>query len=193
MTIEETERTKYERVWKEDAYRQVCHSKVLWDEHRDCFPNEFDSALDIGCGMGLMLAEWSKQGKEVYGIDIAMNCLHPDVAEDKLFIHPLWSIPPRTTVKDRFDVGVCADVMEHIPRGKVSESLHCIANYCKHIVFKIDHAENTFIGETLHLTIEPVQWWIAQMNSISGNAEFIRTAARGGGIRGSIIVWKTGT
>lgn len=195
MTIEETERVKYERVWKEDAYRQVCHSKVLWDEHRDCFPDEFGSAVDLGCGLGLMIAEWSEQGKEVYGVDIARNCLHSDVAEkytSKLFIYPLWDIPPRAIEKDRFDVGVCADVMEHIPRHKVVASLHCVSNYCKHVVFKIDHAENSFIGETLHLTIEPVEWWIGQMNAVVGNAEFVRTSARGGGVLGSIIVWNTG-
>ncbi len=193
MTIEETERDKYERVWQEDAYRQVCHSKVLWDEHRDCFPDEFDSALDIGCGLGLMIAEWGDQGKTVLGIDIAApSCLHDSVRtkwQDHILIGPIWNTLPADICP--LDVGVCADVMEHIPRRKVGESLYSIAQCCKHVVFKIDHAENSFIGETLHLTIESVEWWTAQMNSISGNAEFIRTTARGGGIEGSIVVWKT--
>jgi 2-polyprenyl-3-methyl-5-hydroxy-6-metoxy-1,4-benzoquinol methylase len=189
MTIEETERAKYKRVWQEDTYRQVCHSKVLWDEHRDCFPVDFGSALDIGCGLGLMISQWRADGKIAYGIDIADNCL--DDRNNSVFVsfRPLW------VMKDwalPFDVGVCADVMEHIPRDKVVRSLRRIAACCKHVVFKIDHASNSFIGETLHLTIEPVEWWIAQMNSIAGNAELIRTAARGGGIKGSVVIWKTG-
>ena len=191
MTIEEIERDKYERVWQEDAYRQVCHSKVLWDEHRDCFPEEFDSVLDIGCGLGLMVAEWNEQGIDAYGMDIAGNCLREDIAEsyaDKVFVCPIWLF---VRLRGKLDVGVCADVMEHIPRNKVDSSLRHIATRCKHVVFKIDHASNLFIGETLHLTIEPVEWWVEQMNSIAGNAEFIRTAARGGGIEGSIVVWKT--
>lgn len=194
MTIEETERVKYERVWQEDAYRQVCHSKVLWDEHRDCFPEEFGSVLDIGCGLGLMIAEWSDQGKEVYGVDIAApSCLHSDVRRAKLhvFSESMWSAFMPDENGRRIDVGVCADVMEHIPRDKVDQSLRRIAQYCKHVVFKIDHVANSFVGETLHLTIKPAQWWIDQMNAISGNAEFIRTAKRGGGIQGSIVVWRT--
>lgn len=200
MTVEETERTKYERVWQEDAYRQVCHSKVLWDEHRDCFPDTFHSALDIGCGLGLMIAEWNAQGINTHGIDIAENCLFADVEESyrhKFRVYEIWNLkweewPDRWWDK-RFDVGVCADVMEHIPIEFVDESLRRIAKYCRHVVFKIDHATNSFIGETLHLTIEPVEWWIAQMNAITGNAEFVRTAKRGGGIEGSIVVWRTDT
>ncbi len=192
MTIEETERAKYERVWQEDAYRQVCHSKVLWDEHRDCFPEEFNSVLDIGCGLGLMIAEWSEQGKEVYGVDIAGNCLDVDVASkyaDNVFVCPIRVFIRKPTV--RFDVGVCADVMEHIPREFVDASLRRIYQRCDHVVFKIDHATNSFIGEILHLTIEPVEWWIDKMDSIGGKARFIRTAKRGGGIEGSIVIWET--
>lgn len=192
MTIEETERTKYERVWQEDAYRQVCHSKVLWDEHRDCFPDEFDSVLDIGCGLGLMIAEWNEQGIDAYGVDIAGNCLHAGVADvysDKVFVCPIRLFVRKPTIS--FDVGVCADVMEHIPREFVDASLRRVYQRCDHVVFKIDHVANSFIGETLHLTVEPVDWWIDRMSAIGGNAEFIRTAARGGGVLGSIIVWRT--
>ena len=195
MTIEETERAKYERVWQEDAYRQVCHSKVLWDEHRDCFPDEFDSVSDIGCGLGLMIAEWAELGKSAQGVDIAApHCLDPRVAEkygSRVLSAPIWKmfIP----YGRRLDVGVCADVMEHIPRDKVEASLHHIAGCCKYVVFKIDHAPNSFIGETLHLTLEPVEWWITQMRGMfsKARATFVRTVKRGGGIEGSIVVWET--
>ena len=196
MTIEETERAKYERVWQKDAYRQVCHSKVLWDEHRDCFPDEFDSVMDIGCGLGLMIAEWNELGKSAQGVDIAAPyCLDDGVAKKygSLVLNAaIWEmfIP----YGRRLDVGVCADVMEHIPRDKVEDSLHHIAGCCKHVVFKIDHAQNSFIGETLHLTLEPVEWWLLQMRSMFGGAKatFVRTAKRSGDIEGSIVVWETG-
>lgn len=194
MTIEEIEQAKYERVWQEDAYRQVCHAETLWIEHRECFPDEFSTALDIGCGLGNMVSRWNDVGIDAYGVDIAGNCLSQVVAESyakKVFVCPIWLFV-RQAVEGKFDVGVCADVMEHIPRNKVGKSLRHIAHCCKHIVLKIDHKENSFIGETLHLTIEPVEWWIEQMNAIAGNARFVRTSARGGGVLGSIVVWRTG-
>lgn len=191
--IEIAERIKYERVWQEDAYRQVCHSETLWTEHRKCFPDEFGTALDIGCGLGNMVTRWNDAGVDAYGVDIAGNCLSESVAEsyaDKVFVCPIWLFV-RQPIEGKFDVGVCADVMEHIPNDKVDESLRHIAACCEHVVFKIDHVANSFIGETLHLTIEPVQWWLEQMNAIAGNAEFVRTAKRGGGVDGSIVIWRT--
>ncbi len=184
-----SEAAKYTKVWKESDYRIVSHSVELWKDRRELFPTSIASALDIGCGLGMILPVWNEQGIDAWGIDIAPNCLDIEVSSrycHKFVCGCVWSME-----WDRvFDFGICTDVMEHIPPDKVLPALQAISQCCNEVLFKIDHISNEFIGEILHLTIKPVEWWIELMNSIGGRSEFVGTSARGGGVMGSIVKWK---
>ena len=183
------EHDKYARVWREPNYRINCHALTLWQDFRYLFPNEFKSGLDIGCGLGLILPIWKSLGVDAWGVDLVPNCLDDSVRDQigrNFILACLWEMK-----WDRvFDIGVCADVMEHIPPQYVDEVLRRIALCCKEVVFKIDHIESRFIGETLHLTIQPISWWVARMESIAGDAKHVGMSARGGGVLGSVIHWR---
>lgn len=189
MSLEHQEAAKYQRAWSAPEYRVACHSFYMWRTRRSMFPTTFTSALDIGCGLGLLLPEWNDAGIDAWGVDIAENCLAPEVATEwghKFRLACLWEME----WDRRFDFGICADVMEHIPPERVVQSLVRIAACCDEVLFKIDHAANAFNGDVLHLTLHPVEWWQEAMEEISGSARFVGCLARGGGILGSLVRWR---
>ncbi len=188
MGIVDIERAKYERVWALPEYRQVCHSLKLWEEHREWFPAEFALAVDLGCGLGLLFGLWNDQGIDAWGVDLAGNSLDPGVHKygHKVIHASLWEI----TLPRCFDLGVCTDVMEHIPPDYVVITLESIARLCSEVLFKVAHGPtNDLGGSPLHLTLQPVDWWINQMKNIGGEAEFLGPVNRSGYID-SVIRWK---
>lgn len=185
-----TEKKKYEDVWKNPLYRNKSHSLDLWNDHREFFPKDFRSALDIGCGLGKLFAEWNENEIDAWGVDIVSNCLAIPVKEDwghKFKEASLWNM-----IWDRrFDFGICTDVMEHIPLSLVIPSFERIGDCCNEVLFKIAHfAGNDLGGPRLHLTLRPVNWWINQMEFVGGSAKQLPYESRPDR-PDSIIRWET--
>jgi hypothetical protein len=66
----------------------------------------------------------------------------------------------------RAPYGYCTDVMEHIPPDRVDRVLGNILLAAQHVFFAIattpDHC-GTLIGEPLHLSVHPAEWWLAKL------------------------------
>lgn len=187
-TTEQVERAKYERAWSVPEYRHACHSLQLWEGRRDLFPKIFASAVDLGAGSGRLFAAWNDAGVDAWAFDIADNCLDPGVAArwgQKLRVGCLWTMEWGR----RFNLGICTDVMEHIPPERVAETLRRIAACCDEVLFKIAHSPNQLGGEVLHLTLQPWPWWIQQMNAVGGTAEYLGVQMRSGN-EDSLIRWR---
>lgn len=185
--VGQQEQAKYQRAWNDPAYRQACHSLSLWESHRDWFPKQFETAIDLGCGLGHLYAFWNTQGVEAYGFDIAVNCLHPVVAKQwgHRFVYGcLWEMK----LGRKFDFGICADVMEHIPPAKVDATLRCMGQHCDELLFKIAHEPNKLGNEVLHLTLQPATWWVTVMQAVGGKAELLGKVNRSGFLD-SIVRW----
>lgn len=182
------EETKYQLAWSFTEYRkgltpaeQVYGSRSLqlWMETPQDFPIGFESALDIGCGRGLLLARLNELGVDAWGIDIAENALDPSI-QDKWghkFVHGYIE---DMAWKRRFDLGICTDVMEHIPPDQVFGALRRIAECCDEVLFKIAHTRCEWRGLEFHLTVRSPQWWVEQMCAVSGTAERLAPAGTGG-------------
>lgn len=178
------EKQKYDDVWLHEEYRQKCHSLTLWNTRRSLFPASFNSGLDICCGLGLLFWYWNEQGVDAWACDISRNCLHEKARkyEHHFMQTPLWCM----LWERQFDVGVCTDVMEHIPTERVDDSLRCIADSCKSVVFKIAQFDSTYLGYDLHLTKESLQWWQDRMLAVGGKI----THAESDGRPNHILVWE---
>lgn len=184
-----TEKEKYEKVWNMPAYRSACHSFQLWRTHRHLFPKNMKSALDIGCGLGVLIDVLNDAGIDAHGVDIATNCLDKTIAQKyshKFHECNIWEMQFDHT----FDFGICTDVMEHIPIEYVQASVDTIAEYCKEVLFKIAHVpSHPWLGKEnpLHLTVKPLEWW-EDMLKKSGRVEFLGTVGRSG-FQDSLIRW----
>ena len=177
----EAEAAKYQHAWTKPVYRVGSHSLALWHRNKELhlFPQQFATAVDIGCGRGVLFGLWNDQGKEAYGIDIAKNALDAKVRVKwghRFKVQPIWEMD----FGHQLDVGVCTDVMEHIPPQFVDQSLQRIAATCRTAIFKIAHVPCVwnFGGPQLHLTIQNSVWWRDCMKRIGGTVEFLGTVIR---------------
>lgn len=172
--IENPEQRKYAQVWERPEYRQVSPgeqwAQVFLQQAR---PAPDAEAIDFGCGTGrgaLMLALFGRM--KVQMLDFAPNCLDPEVAQAcetqptriSFGLQDLTR-PIAATAK----YGYCCDVMEHIPPADVHKVLRNILASSQHVFFGISTVPDVMgelIGETLHLTVQPMTWWIQQLQAI---------------------------
>jgi len=160
LSLLETERAKYDMAWKVPAYRVKAHGLALWQTRRDIFPDVVNSAIDLGCGHGRLFARWREEGIDGWGVDFSDNALDADHPYRGHFIRSsLWDMD----LAQRFDLGVCADVMEHIPEAMIRQTLDRIADHVDTAVFKIANFPSRSLGVDLHPTMRAAEWWADQL------------------------------
>lgn len=152
------EQKKYQTMWGFDSYRERSPGmRELQDALQKLKPAPGASIIDLGCGTGRVAAALDALGYKVTAVDIAQNACTEFAGE--FIVAPLWQLPANTL---RAQYGFCADVMEHLPTEKVSAALESIAGCCERVYFQIANFhchEGDKIGEHLHLTVEPIEWW----------------------------------
>jgi 2-polyprenyl-3-methyl-5-hydroxy-6-metoxy-1,4-benzoquinol methylase len=183
--LEITERKKYNHIWKLDAYRVKCHGLNLWTQRRYLFPDDPKTAIDLGYGTGRLVRQWHDEGIDGYGVDISENAADRQIMldlGDHLIIGPLWDFTPPM----RCDIGVCADVLEHIPEERVDDVLRNIARSCKTAFLKIACFESHWDGLKLHMTVRDPAWWIKRVADLGGEIEAIDQFSNN-----ALFVWQT--
>jgi len=167
MDLLKVEQAKYDAVWLLPEYRGKCHSLELFHNHQDLFPPQYKSILDIGCGRGRLIKVLSRLGLDTHGVDFSKNCLDPDITENyphRFHNQCLWEMDLNRV----FDLGLCIDVMEHIPETKVMDVLHQIQIHCSIVIFRIANYPSNSLGHELHLTLKPAAWWLAHIAANGG-------------------------
>jgi SAM-dependent methyltransferase len=90
------------------------------------------SVVDIGCGVGLYLAEFGKLGAEILGIEGSEYALPHSFVREKTLIHDLTE--PLALGK-KFDLALCLEVAEHLPENKADILVDSLAKASDVIVF----------------------------------------------------------
>ena len=170
----DAERRKYEHIWTHDDYRVI--SPGLADAEKVGLVNELRkrhcrTILDAGCGSGKLmqklLVDYAGEF-DVHGFDISDNCLDPffdDIKDGVLTVGCLWN---PTDLPDVYDAVICTDVLEHIPTERVPAVLANLRGSTRTFAyFAIALFDDGFgpklLGEPLHLTVKPPNWWFAQL------------------------------
>lgn len=157
------ETNKYTKIWKVPEYSfwsQGVSEVRPFIEWAKKLPVK--EVLVVGCGQGFELHYLEKAGFSVYGLDI-VDVLKFKIFENRLTIAPVWSLPYKDL---EFDAILCCDVLEHIPSEKIRLTLQEINRVGKYWYFSIACRPDKMgrkIGETLHLSVHPPNWWIRQI------------------------------
>jgi SAM-dependent methyltransferase len=150
----QAEKLKYERIHAVPGYSQGPGASYVSTFAKHINPGE--SVIDFGCGTGDAGFILADLGHPVRLVDIVKDPLRYDLPFLQASLHEL---PPDL---DRADWGFCCDVMEHLPEEWIQAALAGMKARVNKIFFTICGSPDGWghhIGETLHLTVKPYEWW----------------------------------
>jgi 2-polyprenyl-3-methyl-5-hydroxy-6-metoxy-1,4-benzoquinol methylase len=115
---------------------------------------EFQTILDIGCGMGLYLRELNEMGKDVLGCDSSVEGIHMAAPEITVFYadaaKPLH-------VNRKFDIVLCFEVAEHIKKKYSRQLVKNCTVYSDRVLFTAAPEGQGGVG---HINEQPFEFWI---------------------------------
>lgn len=153
------EAAKYEKMWAGHYRGAPSPGLACVEKAHKFFGNPmFRGCLlfDFGCGSGKATKAFNDLGYNAIGIDHAINAVETDI----VFVRSsLLELPPLMRPQYSF----CVDVLEHIPTDHVDDVLAVIGS-CEEAAFLQISLREDYggkkIGETLHLTVKPKEWWL---------------------------------
>lgn len=152
-----TERDKYRLIWQSDSYRETSPGEEIVSEVMK-FAKKPGPVIDFGCGTGRASLRLSEAGYDVVLVDFADNC-RDEEAQALPFVE--WDLTRHCPLRAPY--GLCADMMEHIPRKDIDAVLKNIMESAGNVFFQISTVPDSFgsmIRQTLHLTVENHKWWL---------------------------------
>ena len=163
---EENEGEKYSLLY-EDGYPDGNPVRVAeWARL-----SKLDSVIDLGCGLGVLVDFFDNYT----GVDVSNyviernigsnNILRGNQYKDKRFsVCGLSNIHNSNIGLETYDVGICADVIEHIPPDFLNDVLYSISQLnCNTFVFSVSTRASKLLakdGSNLHLTVMTYEEWI---------------------------------
>jgi len=130
--------------------------------------------LDVGTGMGQVVAILRNKGYEAYGTDISDNVkrfwMMGNIAKF-CKVCPAHELPYSD---NEFDVVSCTEVFEHIPEERVSDSLkeiYRVGNGDFIFSYALRKAKHKMPqdGSEPHITLKPIDWWTKNMQEAGYN------------------------
>lgn len=150
-----TEQDKYTRMWDIDGYRAVSPGEECVDLFIESFRPR-GTLIDFGCGTGRAGVKLSKHC-DVTLMDFTQNSRDIEAQLLPFIQHDLTKPVPV-----KADYGYCTDVMEHIEPENVDKVLTNImsaVNDCFFQISTVPDVMGALIGQDLHLTVKPLEWW----------------------------------
>lgn len=168
-SISITEKTKYERMWKDGRYRNSSPGYKLAKLFFYFAKNsKGDSVTDFGCGTGRAALRFLGHNMQVQLVDITKNALDESIdalchLDERIsFIEAsVWELPEEVEVTDWI---FSADLLEHLPEERIDTAFSAMASRTRKggmlQIYLEDEPFGELIGERLHLTLKSRQWWI---------------------------------
>jgi SAM-dependent methyltransferase len=112
------------------------------------------STIDVGCGPGVYLHEMQKLDVEVLGIDGSAQSRQQSVLDPSLII--LKNVTKPLNIDRRFDVVICFEVAEHIPKQSSQVLVSNLVSLGDVVFFT---AAPPGQGGTDHINEQPMEFW----------------------------------
>ncbi len=160
-----TEQDKYEKMWEYKSYRSMSPGEDCVSEFIERFKPQ-GTVIDFGCGTGRAGLKLSEFGCDVTLIDFTGNSRDVEAQLLPFLKHDLTMPIPLPNVAE---YGYCTDVMEHIEPENVAKVVQNIMSACKRCFFQISTVPDrmgALIGQDLHLTVKPIEWWADLIGSL---------------------------
>lgn len=97
---------------------------------------KINSVLDIGCGIGTWLGTAKDLGiEDIYGVDgdyVDRDLLKKHLNAEKFIVHDLNHL---LNLERKFDLTICLEVAEHLPKGSAKTIVHSLINHSEVILF----------------------------------------------------------
>lgn len=125
--------------------------------------------IDFGCGTGragLII----HQTNPVILVDFVDNCRD---AEAQVLPFIQWDLTQPLPLHAPY--GFCTDVLEHIPTKDVETVIRNILDSATRVFFQISTVNDVMgdlIGEPLHLTVKPHNWWRTVFLKVGAKIEY---------------------
>lgn len=165
MHTTESERAKYAKMWALPSYRTRSPGLAIAPLAYDLLGmGPGHTLIDYGCGEGKAVDWFRAQGVACVGVDLVP--LRSDVVEACL-----WDLPEDMSAGYAFS----ADVLEHLPPERVMDALRGIRERTRHAaaftVATVQDGHGPKVGEVLHLTVEPAEWWEERLREVWATVE----------------------
>ena len=168
MNLRQAEKEKYEKCWNLSDYRTNSPGERRLEDVEGDIPLGA-KVIDYGTGTGRAALSLHENGYTVVMVDLAENCLDPKVKQSLngnfRFVEAcLWE-----PLFINGDYAYCTDVLEHIPTEFVDDVLKnitaCPRGYLN--ISTVDDYFGSVVGEPLHLTVKPWDWWVDKVNQFA--------------------------
>lgn len=112
------------------------------------------TAVDVGCGTGLLLGKLARRGVEVTGVEGSRHA----IAISHVPGHVVrWNLERGVPQLGRFDVCLCIEVAEHLPRRSAAGLVADLVGLSDLVIFT---AATPGQGGTLHVNEQPHEYWV---------------------------------
>jgi SAM-dependent methyltransferase len=111
------------------------------------------TVLDAGCAIGLLVEALRERGVDAYGVDISEYAL----AQVPETLRPFcWQGSVTDPLPRRYDVIVCIEVLEHLPRPDSERALRNLCQYTDDVLFSSSPVD---LREATHFNVQPPEYW----------------------------------
>ncbi len=160
-TVFHREDQKYSSLWmdkyKDANWKRLAKTGLKLTESL----NENPSIIDFGFGRGSAMNFFYQNGLYVEGVEISKYAVKQQNRGNKVHHSSLDNLSMLET--NKFNVGFCNDVIEHIPEELVLPSLNEMTRVCSdYLLLSVCPTPSHHLsldGENLHLTVKPELWW----------------------------------
>lgn len=158
--VEMTEREKYARMWEFDQYRHTSPGEQCVERFIEVAkPFEESRIIDFGCGTGRASVKLAGMGYRPVLVDFVATSRDAEAMDLPFIEADILNLPDSLYSNH----GLCADVLEHLPTPDVQKAIESVMSHCKKCFFQVSMVPDNcgkLIGQTLHLTVKPFQWWL---------------------------------
>ena len=126
------------------------------------FGSNIHSVIDVGCGIGDLVAEFKDRGLISEGIEGTDNCI--DYLECPSSLVKIHDLRDPLSVDLKFDLVTCFEVAEHIEPERAEQFIDNITGLSKRLVMSIAGPGQGGHG---HFNCQPMEYWEDKMKGRS--------------------------